>query len=290
MEYNTDGTPYPPAEVGGTVDTGLVIAAGPGDTSPTIGNIAAAMAKVQAVLKSPKRNRKVTVRGTSKSGKAFNYDFEYATFDTILDAVRKPMSDNGLAFIQRVITQPRLSVETLLMHESGEWIRGMMPAQLDETKSGSQAVGSAVSYAKRYGFCALIGVAADMDDDANMGDGNTVRESSRAAPKSPDEKDQDAWGGPLGKVALKKAIGEILQDVDGATDTETLFGIINAPHFKEIEKQAKADLPTWWLGKDGSEILGAEERIEKKFAELEAANAAESGDEAEDITAPLRAG
>lgn len=87
--------------------------------------------------------------------------YSYASFDHLLATIRKPMKDNGLAFVQLVNIDT--SVTTTLMHVSGEYIQGTckIPAQSDNP----QAVGATISYAKRYGLSAILGISAEEDDE-----------------------------------------------------------------------------------------------------------------------------
>jgi hypothetical protein len=135
--------------------------------SPTLGKLAAALAKAQGQM-----------NAASKS--AFNpyYGSKYADLASVWDVIRKPLSDNGLAVVQRVTTSvapPTVSVETMLIHqESGEYVRDscsvpVLPQQRkdgSETRITAQSFGSAISYARRYSLSALVGVAAE-DDDGN---------------------------------------------------------------------------------------------------------------------------
>jgi hypothetical protein len=81
------------------------------------------------------------------------------------DVCREPLSKNGLAVIQTVKGHGEgLFLETDLVHSSGEWKRGIIPLLL--MKRDMQGLGSAITYARRYGLSAMVGVAQD-DDDGN---------------------------------------------------------------------------------------------------------------------------
>jgi len=77
-------------------------------------------------------------------------------------------------------------VTTLLMHTSGEWIEGKI--KLKPVKSDPQGMGSAITYARRYAYQSIIGLAAD-DDDANDASGkDKKRESPKLEqPKQPEK-------------------------------------------------------------------------------------------------------
>ena len=56
-------------------------------------------------------------------------------------------------------------VETILAHESGQWIQSELCMPL--AKNDPQGVGSAITYGRRYGLAAIVGIVADDDDDGN---------------------------------------------------------------------------------------------------------------------------
>ena len=147
--------------------------------SESIAQIATALAAAQAEITNPPRNREVTVR--SDKG---NYKFKYATLDAIIDAVRPALTKNGLWFIQTLANgDGKYQLVTTLTHKSGEWMESEQPILVE--RPGSQAFGSALTYSRRYSLTAMLGVAADEDDDGNGADGNHIEKSEdrRAAPK-----------------------------------------------------------------------------------------------------------
>lgn len=95
----------------------------------------------------------------------------YADLASIWDACRGPLSSHGLAVIQTTEQGKRLFpdgppgilLETTLAHSSGQWISGVIPVYCDTRNP--QQIGSALTYARRYGLAAIVGVCPD-DDDA----------------------------------------------------------------------------------------------------------------------------
>jgi len=89
---------------------------------------------------------------------------KYATLAGVIDAAKKPLSDNGLSVSQIVDVTENGDVilETILMHTSGEFLTGKYP--IKPIKQDPQGFGSALSYARRYCFSSIVGVAADDDD------------------------------------------------------------------------------------------------------------------------------
>jgi hypothetical protein len=142
-------------------------------TSEQIADLAAALAKAQGAFINPEKNKPVKVYGTTKSGKDFEYTFNYADFTAIVDSIRKPLSDNGLSFVQTTdADEYGHLVTTRLLHATGQWIE--FDTRVFVGGPGAQAFGSGVTYAKRYALSSLLGVTADEDDDANASEGNKV--------------------------------------------------------------------------------------------------------------------
>lgn len=169
-----------------TVMTQTEAATPPRNRSPEIAKLAAALAAAQKNFAPIPKNREVTVR--SQKG---DYKFKYATLDGILSATVPALAEQGLALVQTIIhdNDGNPGLETTLYHSSGEWLRNVTPMFLTgrQTQDGrtlppsNQELGSAQSYARRYGISALLCVAADEDDDGNIADGNHI-ENSRDVP------------------------------------------------------------------------------------------------------------
>lgn len=150
--------------------------------SDQINELATALAKAQGEFKNPQKNKKVNVR--TKTGGS--YEFEYADFAAIVDAVREPLAKNGLSFVQIGDIEDGHSILiTILLHSSGQWLSSK-DALLVSPEGGNQNFGSAKTFMKRYALTGILGISADSDDDANAADGNeaTVRDRQRK-PKEP---------------------------------------------------------------------------------------------------------
>lgn len=94
----------------------------------------------------------------------------YANLEAVIEAVKGPLNSNGIVFLQPTKGSPNgVIVETVLLHESGEWIADELELPVD--KKTAQATGSAVSYGRRYGLQALVGLPSTEDDDGNHASG-----------------------------------------------------------------------------------------------------------------------
>ena len=90
---------------------------------------------------------------------------KYADLGAVVEAVKEPFAANGLSYVQFPIeSNGRIGIETILMHESGEWLSNSFTVQL--SKQDSQGAGSAITYCRRYSLQAIAGIPSE-DDDGN---------------------------------------------------------------------------------------------------------------------------
>lgn len=124
------------------------------------GNILISAAFAKALVKF-----RAELKNASKDAKNPFFGSTYADLASIIEAAREPLTKNGLAYQQIVHNGDAASVETLLIHESGEFLScgviSIMPSKRDP-----QGFGSAITYARRYSLQAALGIAAE-DDDGN---------------------------------------------------------------------------------------------------------------------------
>lgn len=140
--------------------------------SEKIDQLAAALAKVQS-----------TMKGAVKDAHNPFFKSRYADLESVWDACRKPLNDNSLAVVQTMgETANGPTLTTTLVHASGQWIEGSQPVMAKAMTP--QDLGSAITYARRYGLAAIVGVV-QIDDDA---------EQAQRRPQQP----QPAPRGPTG--------------------------------------------------------------------------------------------
>lgn len=133
--------------------------------SESIKNLAGALVKAQSEL-----------RGAKKDADNPFYHSKYADLNSCWEAAREPLTKNGLCIIQTTEIQGQdLGVKTLLVHTSGEWISSFLPFT-----EKPQVTGSAISYNRRYGLSAMVGLYAE-DDDAERATDRPQAQKSMAA-------------------------------------------------------------------------------------------------------------
>lgn len=163
--------------------------------------ITAALIKAQAAMESPKLNKKNP-----------HYKSAYADLTSVIDAVKKPLNDNGIAFTQGTIIAPEgLVLMTTLRHSSGEVIVSEWPLPI---AANMQNMGSNLTYAKRYSLAAICGVSADEDDDAEAG----IKESGKKQTAA--QRDATKPQAEAPKQEIIKAEPHALPRPDGISATE----------------------------------------------------------------------
>jgi hypothetical protein len=139
--------------------------------SESIKNIAGALVKFQATV--------------SKVGKEANNPFfksKYASLANILDTIQKPLSECGLAISQ---FPDGNALTTILLHaDSGEWMESsyVMPVA---KQNDPQAMGSAMTYARRYALGSILNLNIDDDDDGEKAMGRQIPKKDELTPKHP---------------------------------------------------------------------------------------------------------
>ena len=99
------------------------------------------------------------------TGKNKHLGNEYLTLGDILAGVRPTLSKHGLAISQRPMsTSAGAGCITSILHKDGGIFETSL--LLPISQQTPQAISSCVTYAKRISITALLGIAADLDDDA----------------------------------------------------------------------------------------------------------------------------
>lgn len=141
--------------------------------SPQIDLLAAALCELQGELQAVEKN----------SANPF-FKSHYADLSTIWEAVRPLLHKHGLSVVQIGITPTEPCLQTTLLHKSGQWINGMTPLLFKDNTM--QSLGSAWTYARRYGLAAVLGVSQRDDDGNEASHTHAVRRE--LTPEHPPEK------------------------------------------------------------------------------------------------------
>ena len=136
-------------------------------SSSSIANLAAALAKAQIALVNPEKSLVATIRQGGASGA--ERTFRYAPLSSGLEIVRKTLGEHEIATVQTTAIDQGagiVNLTTVLAHSSGEWISSDWPVcALSETATPHR-MGAALTYARRYALFTLVGIAGEDDLDA----------------------------------------------------------------------------------------------------------------------------
>lgn len=108
--------------------------------------------------------------------KGNKFDYTYANLADVLEIIKPALNKHNISVVQfPSFSDGIVSVETLLVHQSGEWMSGTSGSPVEQ--KDPQSVGKVISYMRRYSLLAVCGIAAE-DDDAQ---------------KSVKDKDEHQW-------------------------------------------------------------------------------------------------
>ena len=211
------------------------------DTSEQINEIAGALAKAQSAMGHAVKDR------TNPHMRN-----KYATLAAVIDAARPHLSAQGVCIVQSAtLADDRVAVVTLLAHSSGQWLRATtsLPPTALSTKGATgldaQSVGSTITYAKRYGLMAMLGISAeDEDDDGNAASGRRSdpprsTEQRQSAPTTPPPAGTAAADWRVGAAQSLASYGALADAIDAHGQPETWTEADRA-HLREMRDAAAA--------------------------------------------------
>jgi hypothetical protein len=134
--------------------------------SDTVGKLAEALVSVQSKLKPLRRN-------------ADNPFFKssYTDLAALSETILPLLAAEGIALVQG---GDGSTLDTILLHTSGEWIRTSLPMPAE---SNPQKLGSSITYFRRYALAAIVGAVSEgEDDDGNAASHTPARQPSAQPP------------------------------------------------------------------------------------------------------------
>jgi hypothetical protein len=99
----------------------------------------------------------------------------YADLGAVMEACKEALNENGVTVLQPVGSDEQgVYVETVLLHESGEFISDKMRIAVKQAND-PQAQGSAITYARRYALQSMVFIPAEDDDGEKAMAGPSVQ-------------------------------------------------------------------------------------------------------------------
>jgi hypothetical protein len=155
--------------------------------SPELDQLATALAIAQG-----------SIQGAVKDRTNPAFKSSYADLASVWDACRAALSSNGLSVSQHPgrLEDGSATVTTILLHKSGQHIASVCAA-LPRDQSPA-AVGSVVTYLRRYALAAAVGVAPEDDDGQAAHHAPTQAPPHRAPAQA--QRVAEAFGGRVESV------------------------------------------------------------------------------------------
>ncbi len=231
--------------------------------SESVANIAAALIEVHKKLDPLIENAKNPF-----------YKSKYVTLDAMTEYVRPILAEHGIVAVQggasndmdRTVTQsmvwndksrdvqPKqqahesITIETMLVHTSGEWIKGSYTVPLGD-ELNPQKAGGAITYARRYGLGSILCLTTDEDDDGNAssGRGQQPYNASKTSRNAPQSRPAASKGG---SVAYDTQRPEKLDASDPVvTYNDTFEDMVDEMNVRDTEKEpvARASIKAEWM-------------------------------------------
>lgn len=151
------------------------------------------------------------VENAGKNAANPHFRSRYADLAEVLNTVRPVFAKHGLSFVQMPsYAAPNASVETLLLHSSGEFISGN--CSMPVSRHDAQGVGSAITYLRRYSLAAMAGISQEDDDAAIRPTAEPQRGDPPAYAQSDFDRNFPAWARAI--AGGKKSHEEIIAAVE----------------------------------------------------------------------------
>lgn len=201
--------------------------------SESINELAEALAKAQGMID-----------GASKDSVNPFHKSKYADLHSVLMCAKEPLALNGLSVVQPTqIINGQLCLITILMHKSGQWMKGIVPIITDKTDP--QTVGKAFTYYRRYAYSSLLNISQYDDDaeEAMQRELKNAKEKAKVEPKQTSQPTTPSSELPVPetvsvepkKYALKDIKERILAEKHIVADVGSLSAFI-AVKAKEVDK------------------------------------------------------
>lgn len=184
-------------------------------TSPELDKIAPALVKARKAMPA-----------VVKDATNPQFGSRYASLGAIMDAAIPVLNAHGMTVVQGggpASDDAASEVVTRILHESGQWIEASVRMPL--AKANPQGAGSSITYGKRFGLAAVLGLVADDDDDGH------AASTTKPEPKAESRRsDPPPTPSPSGEPACPSCGGKMWDNREGKKNPK-------APDFKCRDKQ-----------------------------------------------------
>lgn len=159
-------------------------------------------------------------------------DRKYITLDSILHAVRPALAELGVFIMQHLAGD---SLITIIQHKSGEFVASALTFQ---TMNGSgtnnlQNLGGGLTYLRRYALTAILGIAADEDNDGSDGG---IEKKSTASTQLPEP---TKW---LNKLKKDGSFTEEWSNLIRGIEIGTVTSVAEVAKYYKLSKETRSEI------------------------------------------------
>jgi len=153
---------------------------------------------ITALIKSQR-----AIKNAQKDAKNPHFRNDYATLESVIEAVKDIANANDLAITQIQGRDDKGDyVETSLMHISGEVLNSRCYLEIE--KPTMQSLGSAITYARRYNLASIFCITQEDDDGNRAASRPQERSNERATVTSKNTNDIGDFTTTVGKFKGKR--------------------------------------------------------------------------------------
>lgn len=188
----------------------------------------------KSLIKAQKEMGVVTKKATGQVGQQ---KYKYADLGDVLEVLIPTLNSNDMAFIQGCGgTSDGVAVVTSeIIHESGQWIRSSL--SIRSARNDAQGMGSAITYARRYGATAMGGIAPEDDDGREASKPPAPRQAPKAVtPPSPMERESRVPYDELNQLASEAGIEDFPGWLEDYTQQLATMGGYTVSPLRERKK------------------------------------------------------
>jgi hypothetical protein len=179
-----------------------------------------------------------------------HFKSKYADLASIRDATIPALTKHGLSIhqVMQNNSSGNMVLATRLGHASGSWIESLYPIPYSDKP---HIMGSAITYARRYSWAAICGIAAEEDEDGNAA--NDAAKNGKSLPALP----------------ARKSSAAAKRDGDWEKFKQALADCQSAREVERLRTEYQAQQYHAWNA-DWRDV--AEETFEKRLAEFSGAD------------------
>ncbi len=207
-------------------------------TSPELASLFEALSMAQGEISDPAKNK---VADLGRGGK-----YAYADLADLLQIIRPVFSKHGLCILQFVVNPHRgaVTIITRLGHKAGQWMESELTLLVADDKP--QALGSMITYGRRYSVAGIAGISPDDDEDGKIG------QDAASDPQAASQAGKSSWQSRQPKDEQARQAGAIAAAAAAAIApppaSVSIFRLSNSSHqteLRDILRRKNVDESLW---------------------------------------------